>query len=225
MRRIVLVLAACNGNAPCDDVEDTCIEVRLTSESIDAIDQLELDILYGDRHGTTTTQPESGGTVELPFATSIALAIDAETDVGIVGAGKLGGNVLGTGAASTRIRPGADAKLELVLAEPAACVAGGFYCGGDKLAGDSQTLYQCNGGGVPLARGRCMHGCVVLPTEDDVCSGGPMRCVEGGFYCGGNELDGDPQTLYRCTNGAATAPERCADGCVIAPAGSDDHCR
>jgi hypothetical protein len=220
------LLVGCGGeHDPCGDVDGACVAVRVTSPTIEAIDQLELDVLYGDRHGTQATQPANGGTVALPLETSVALAITAETTVGIVAAGKLAGNVLVTGAATTSVRPDGRAAIELVLAPPADCVAGAFYCGGDKLAGDPQTLYQCNGGGVPLARGRCAFGCVVRPTEDDVCDGGPMTCQEGGFYCGGNEVDGDPSTLYRCVAGAGTAPMRCADGCVIAPAGSDDHCR
>ncbi|MBA3501722.1 MAG: hypothetical protein H0T65_15260 [Deltaproteobacteria bacterium] len=227
MRSVVLLaLVACGGDDdPCGGVDGTCVAVRVTSSTIEAIDQLELDVLYGDRHGTSATQPGGGGTVSLPLTTSVALDIEAESVVGVVAAGKLAGNVLGTGAASTTVRPDARATIELVLAEPAACVAGAFYCGGDKLAGDPQTLYQCNGGGVPLARGRCAFGCVVRPTDDDVCDGGPMTCMDGGFYCGGNELAGDPSTLYRCSGGAGTAPMRCRDGCVIAPAGSDDHCR
>lgn len=222
---IVAVLAACGDDDPCANVEGTCIAVHVSSPMIEAIDQLELDVLYGEQHGTSATQLGGGGTVDLPLSTTIALVIDAETHVGVVGAGKLAGNVLGTGAASTMVRPGTRTAMELVLAEPAVCVAGAFYCGGDKLAGDPQTLYQCNGGGVPLARGRCMHGCDVRPADDDVCLGGPMTCVDGGFYCGGNELAGDPRTLYRCSGGQPTAPMPCANGCEIAPAGRDDRCR
>lgn len=222
-------LAACGDGEtvddPCGAVTDACIAVRVTSPEIDAIDQLELDVLYGDRHGTSATQPAGGGTVALPLSTSIVLVLAGPTDVGVVAAGKRAGTVLGTGAARTNLGAGERAQLELALAPPAACVAGGLYCGGDKLAGDPETLYQCNGGGVPLARGRCAHGCLVRPTEDDACSGGPMTCVEGGLYCGGNEVAGDPRTLYRCSGGAGTAPMPCADGCVVAPAGSDDHCR
>lgn len=226
MRRLLLVLAACGDGNPCDDVDGTCITLRVSSDEIAAIDQLELDVLYGDTHGTQATQPANGGAVDLPLSTTIALAITAESPVGIVAAGKLGGAVLGTGAASTTIAPDTQASIELVLAPPAVCVAGAYYCGGDKVAGDPETLYQCNGGGVPLARGRCTHGCEVRPTEDDVCLGGPERCEEGGFYCGGNELSGDPRTRYRCgAAGEALAPMECANGCVIAPAGQDDYCR
>ena len=78
---------------------------------------------------------------------------------------------------------------------------------------------------MPLARGRCTYGCLVRPADDDACSGGPMTCIDGGFYCGGNEVDGDPQTRYRCSGGVGTAPMVCANGCVIGPPGQDDDCR
>ena len=220
------VLVACGGDDdPCANIDGACIALRVTSASVDAIDQLELDVLYGDSHGTSAAQPSGGGTVELPLQIAIAITVEAAVPVGVVAAGKLAGNVLGTGAASTELAPGAHVALTIELAPPADCVAGGRYCGGDKLAGDPETLYQCNGGGVPLARGRCTHGCVVRPTQDDVCDGGPETCVEGGYYCGGNELDGDPQTLYRCLNSVATDPMPCANGCEIAAAGTDDRCR
>jgi hypothetical protein len=93
------------------------------------------------------------------------------------------------------------------------------------LAGDPQTLYQCNGGGVPLARGVCRHGCTVRPTQDDQCDGGPEPCKEGGFYCGGDKLAGDPQSLYRCSGGVGVDRMICADGCVVAAEGFDDDCR
>ncbi len=225
MRLPLLLLAACNGGDPCDDVDGTCLSVHVTSDDVAEIDQLELDVLYGDTHGTQATQPANGGAVALPLSTTIALVLTAETPVGVVAAGKLGGAVLGTGAASTVLAPNAHASIELVLAQPVVCVAGAYYCGGDKLAGDPETLYQCNGGGVPLARGRCTHGCEVRPTEDDACLGGPERCIEGGLYCGGNEVAGDPRTLYRCSGGEGVAPMQCANGCAIGPAGQDDGCR
>lgn len=224
---LLAALVACGGGGddPCADVAGACISLRVTSATVDAIDQLELDVLYGDTHGTTATQPAGGGTAPLPLVTAIAIAVDAPVPVGVVAAGKLAGTVLGTGAASIELAPDAHVELAIELAEPAACVAGGFYCGGDKLAGDPETLYQCNGGGVPLARGRCVHGCVVMPTDDDACAGGPETCVDGGLYCGGNELAGDPRTLYVCDNGVATAPMPCPNGCMIGPPGTDDGCR
>ena len=219
---LVALVAACGDADPCDGVAGSCITLHVESATVDRIDQLELDVLYGDRHGTATT---SDGVVELPVVTSIELAADAPLEVGIVAAGKLAGVVLGTGAVQTQLTPGMHVELTVELSPLAVCHAGAFYCGGDKLAGDASTLYQCNGGGVPLARGKCIHGCVVRPTQDDVCDGGPATCQEGGFYCGGDKLVGDPQSLYRCSNGAGVERMVCSEGCVVAPAGTDDHCR
>lgn len=221
------VLAACGDGAdPCAGVAGTCLAVEIRSDTVARIDQLELDILFGDRHGTATTQAAGGAVVGLPLATAIALEDgDGDLRVGVVAAGKLGGVVLGTGAASATLAPGEHAAVAIFLVEPVACVGGGFYCGGDKVAGDPDTLYQCNEGGAPLARGVCAFGCVVNPGEDDACRGGGGPCVEGGFYCGGDKLDGDPRTLYRCAGGVGVDGVECADGCVVAPEGQDDHCR
>lgn len=222
MKRLLLLVVACGESSPCDEVADSCIALHVESATVDRIDQLELDILYGDRHDTATT---SDGVVTLPLVTSIELATNNPLDVGIVAAGKLAGVVRGTGAAQTSLAPGMHIELSIELAPLAECQAGAFYCGGDKLAGDASTLYQCNGGGVPLARGKCLHGCVVRPTQDDVCDAGPSACQEGGFYCGGDKLAGDPQSLYRCSNGVGVERTVCSEGCVVAPAGTDDHCR
>lgn len=229
MRRLALALplalAACGDVDPCADVAAACLAVHVESDTIDEIDQLELDLLYGGIHSTTTTQADGGQVIGLPLALGIRLPGTDPLAVGIVAAGKLSGVVLGTGAASATVQPGEHASIEIRLAPAEACVAGSFYCGGDKVAGDPQTLYQCNGGGVPLARGVCTAGCLVRPTDDDTCraDGGP--CVEGGRYCGGDKLDGDPQTLYTCTGGVGTNGMTCANGCVVSPPGQDDACR
>jgi hypothetical protein len=205
---------------------DTCIAVEVESATVEQIDQLELDVLYGGIHGTSSTQPAGGGVTGLPLVTAIDLDISATKPfgVGVVAAGKLSGVVLGTGAATLTLEPGAHGSIALVLAVPDNCVAGAFYCGGDKLSGDPDTLYQCNGGGVPLARGVCITGCAVRPTLDDTCHGEGV-CTEGGLYCGGNVIDGDPQILYRCMNGVGTNPRVCPNRCVIQAGGLADVCQ
>ncbi len=207
------------------------LRVDVVSATISTIDQLELDVVYGDRHATTTTQAPGGRTTPLPLSTAIVLdedvldrTGDAPLAIGVVAAGKLGASVLGTGAASASVAPGAHARMVLELSPIEDCTAGAFYCGGDRLAGDPQTLYQCNAGGVPIARGVCASGCLVRPTRDDVCRASPGVCQDGGRYCGGDKLDGDPQTLYVCMNGAGTSPVACPDGCVVRD-GVDDVCR
>ena len=219
---LALALAACGTADPCDG-KATCVTLHVSSPAVRQIDQLELDLLYGTVHSTVTTQDGAHATT-LPAETAIVLDVPAEVMLGVVAAGKLGGTVLGTGAGQVAIAPGDHAAIDLVLAPPTACVAAALYCGGDKVAGDPMTLYECDAGGVPQARGACTYGCLVRPGSDDACRGGGGTCVDGGHYCGGDKLDGDPQTLYVCSGGVGTSPMRCANGCAIV-AGSDDTCR
>lgn len=227
MRRYAAVLAlltACTDDDPCDGVA-TCVRLAISSSTVARIDQLELDIVYADHHATTTAQPDGGGTASLPLATAIVLeGIAADTRVGVVAAGKLGAGVQGTGAGALTLSPGTHATLALVLSPVENCNAGAFYCGGDRLAGDPDTMYTCNAGGVPIARGVCASGCLVRPGRDDVCRASGGVCLDGGRYCGGDKLDGDPGTLYVCQNGAGSAPTICSSGCLVRP-GNDDACR
>jgi hypothetical protein len=103
------------------------------------------------------------------------------------------------------------------------CVDGGYYCGGDKVSGNSSTLYRCNGGSAPTVVEHCGNGCEVRSGEDDVCRSGG-NCVVGGYYCGGDKVSGSAGTLYRCTGGSSgTVVRHCADGCDVRP-GEDDAC-
>ena len=219
-----LGLAGCTDDDPCAGAT-TCVRVDVGSATIATIDQLELDVVYGALHATTTTQAAGGHTTRLPLATAIVLdqAGSEPIAVGVVAAGKLGASVLGTGAGSVTVAPGRHATVQIELSPIDDCNAGALYCGGDMLAGDPGTLYQCNAGGVPLARGVCSDSCMVRPGKDDVCHGAG-GCRDGSTYCGGDKLDGDPGTLYVCMAGAGTAPTPCPRGCVVR-SGDDDVCR
>jgi hypothetical protein len=220
---VVIAVAGCTADEDvCAGRPDACIALRVDGP-IAVVDLLELDLLYGDVHATTTVQ-RPGETTAPPIVVPIELVLDEDTHVGIVAAGKLGGNVLGTGAVAVELGAVEHRALSIVLAAPQDCTAGAFYCGGDMLAGDPQTLYQCNAGGVPLARGRCRVACSVRPADDDACTD-PEPCVEGGRYCGGDKLTGDPRSLYTCTGGAGTNRMECSDGCIVRPPGQDDTCR
>lgn len=218
---LVSLVTACGDDDPCDGKAGACLSLHVDGD-LDTIDQLELDLLYGGIHSTVTTQ-RAGTTTAPPLVVAIELELSSRTHVGVVAAGKLGGNVLGTGATAVELDAGEHRTVEITLAPPDTCTAGSFYCGGDKLAGDPQTLYQCNAGGVPLARGRCRTACTVRPAADDACTD-TQTCQEGGFYCGGDKLAGDPQSLYTCTGGVGTNRRVCSDGCVVNPS-SDDTCR
>lgn len=49
------------------------------------------------------------------------------------------------------------------------CFVGGLYCGGDKISGNSSTLYRCTGTGDPAVVKHCANGCRVNPGSDDSC--------------------------------------------------------
>jgi hypothetical protein len=229
----LVLLGAC-GDAtsdPCDGIAGACIAVRVDSESVDRIDRLELDLLYGFRHATTSTAAEGGAAVALPVETAIELDLvdleqaDAFTlAVDVVAAGSLGGMVQGIGAGSATIRTGDRVSIDLALAPGSPCEDGEHHCGGAAFAGVPETLYECNEDGVPLARGRCSAGCIAHPDGDDVCRADGGACVEGAFYCGGDKLDGDPRTLYTCQDGRGVDGSECPDGCQVRP-GRDDICR
>ncbi|MEO8550777.1 MAG: hypothetical protein ABI678_12415 [Kofleriaceae bacterium] len=216
---LLLALASCATDDPCDAVTGTCVTVHIESPTVASIDQLELDLSWGDHHATTTVQAE--GTASLPLVT--AIAVDGEAPrLAVVAAGKLRVLVLGTGANAATLAD--HVELHLVLVKPGTCTAGAHYCGGDKLAGMADTLYECNAGGVPLARGVCAGGCTTMPADDDACAPVGGACQESSLYCGGDKLAGDPRTLYRCSGGVGVAVMTCATACDVNP-GANDSCR
>lgn len=229
----VLAALACAADDPdpCDAAAGACVAVRVDSDAADRIDQLELDVVYGDRHATTSTQADGGRAVPLPVVTAIDLDVTgldvapgASLTVSVVAAAKLGGLLLGSGAGSAEVTDASRADIDITLAPVQECTPGGHYCGGDQLAGDPDILYTCVEDSVPQARGVCTAGCQVRPGDDDVCRADNAPCVEGGFYCGGDKLVGDPATLYTCEGGVGVNGAPCPDGCLVRP-GRDDVCR
>jgi hypothetical protein len=105
------------------------------------------------------------------------------------------------------------------------CVDGGLYCGGDKLHGDSDTLYRCRADGTGEVVKTCAYGCEVNSGQDDACKARASDCVTGGYYCGGDKLHGDSNTLYRCeSDGTGAVVKHCSNGCKVRR-GEDDVCR
>jgi hypothetical protein len=49
------------------------------------------------------------------------------------------------------------------------CVAGGFYCGGDKVTGDPTALYKCTSGSTGTLVAQCATTCVWNNGSDDAC--------------------------------------------------------
>jgi len=215
------VVAACSSTAdPCAGMA-TCVRLDVDSLGIPEVDQLELDVVYADLHATTTTGTP-GQRVSLPF--SIPLTIDLpsplQIPIELVVAGKLGGIVVGADTGSTTVIQGNHAAIAMFLEPVQGCTEGGVYCGGTfDLLRDGETLYRCTGG-IPTFYARCSHFCSPHFADDAVCVGAGL-CRDGGTYCGGNLLDGDPGTLYVCMGFQGTTPRPCPAGCVIHGDGAD----
>jgi len=107
----------------------------------------------------------------------------------------------------------------------------GLYCGDDYVNGDANTLYRCTNGSVSVEE-VCANGCVTMSAgTNDVCAAAPPppptpSCagLANGHYCGNDYVNGDPNTLYLCMNGAASVAEVCSNGCKIMPPGYADMC-
>ncbi len=134
--------------------------------------------------------------------------------------GGSGGADAGTTSGAPDAGPDAPTHVVDAAADAAACKVTGLYCGGDDVNGDPNTLYHCNGAAAPTVAEVCKYGCIVRSAgEDDTC-----RCTPGGAYCGGDKVEGNPDTLYRCqTNGTGTVIEHCTNGCKVVP-NDDDVC-
>lgn len=118
--------------------------------------------------------------------------------------------------------PGADAGADAEAdAGPPCALGDGLYCGGHGVPGKSNELHRCTGG-VPVLEETCASDCARMPDGiDDVCA-----CALGdGLYCGGNGVNGDAASLYRCTGGVVTLEHACASGCAKMPDGINDRCQ
>lgn len=72
-------------------------------------------------------------------------------------------------AAVRKAQGGGGGATNAPAAAPATCVTGGSYCGGDKVKGDANTLYRCNGAAAPTVIQVCANGCSVNAGRDDSC--------------------------------------------------------
>lgn len=218
------LLAACStAGDPCDGAA-TCVRLDVHGTFVETIDQLTLDVVYGSHHATTTAGT-AGELVDLPVTTAIILDLPSSPtiEVDIIAAGKLRGALLGAGAASTTVQQGHQGSMLVLLGTATPCIEGALYCGGtETIFAEFGTLYRCTGG-IPIFYAKCSFSCSSLGTANGVCAGRGL-CRDGGTYCGGHALDGDPNVLYVCEEFDATAPRRCANGCVVRGDG-DDVCR
>ena len=216
------LLAACSSGDVCAGAA-TCIQLEVDSLGVHAIDQLELDVVYAGVHATTTTGT-SGEQVELPLALPIVINLPnvPVIDIDVIAAGRLRRSVIGVDAASTHVQQGYHEMLRVFLFPVSPCTEGALYCGGTSgVLADITSLYRCIEG-VPIFYARCGRGCTSYLTDQGECVGGGL-CRDGGTYCGGHVLDGDPGVLYVCSDFDGTAPQPCPRGCLVRGDG-DDAC-
>lgn len=199
----------------------TCVVIHVDSSVIHTIDQLALDLVYNGIHGAAVTGV-AGAAQSLPLTTAVILDVpgDPLIDLQLLAAGKLGGSVLGASARSLKIQPGNHESTFLELEPVDACTEGAVYCGGiDDVFVDVESLYRCTGGFLQFYA-RCPHDCTRLGEPGAACFGGGL-CREGGTYCGGDLVDGDPSTLYACHGFSGSVLMPCPDGCQVHGDGND----
>src|SRR5688572_24053020 len=136
----VLALAACGGDNtdPCDAIEGTCVAVHVATDLVPQIDNLALDLLIGGRHATAQTAETSGGAVDLPVATAVAID-PAPTDalrVDVLAGVSSLGSLRATGYATTTVTGDDHVRVDITLDAPLPCDVGATYCGGVEIPGD-----------------------------------------------------------------------------------------
>lgn len=125
------------------------------------------------------------------------------------------------GCRSATVQQGHRTSISLLLWPFERCLEGALYCGGLGLVlADTQSLYRCTGG-VPLYYARCSSGCTPFQDANGYCVGTGGRCRDGGAYCGGHALDGDPFTLYICEGSRGTEARKCSGACLVQGDGND----
>lgn len=113
-----------------------------------------------------------------------------------------------------------DAGAPPDAAGPICDLGNGLYCGGNHAPGAPNELYRCTDG-IPTLEETCAGECARYPDgQNDHCS-----CWLGnGLYCGGNGVNGNADTLYRCSDGVVTEEQACSNGCEKKPNGFNDVC-
>jgi hypothetical protein len=217
---------ACSGGSnapdPCAGASK-CLRLEIEGLLVASIDQLELDLFYGGVHDTTRLG-SAGAPISLPSETAIIFNLPGSPsiDVDAIAVARLGGAVLWAEAFSVAIQQGlpVDERLLVYNQSYRPCMEGAVYCGGTtSILAEAYTLYRCSNG-VPYFYARCTEGCTPHFGEDAECVG-LGQCRDGGTYCGGHAVDGDPNTLYVCRNFDGTSPVSCARGCQVQGDGND----
>jgi hypothetical protein len=100
---------------------------------------------------------------------------------------------------------------------------GDVYVMDDNYNGDERRAWQPH----TVSRGALgWYHLRSLPKDGGGSGGGGSGyCPNNGLYCGGDYIQGDPNTLYRCSGHELYVEQTCDSGCQWNPAGVDDACQ
>jgi hypothetical protein len=101
----------------------------------------------------------------------------------------------------------------------ATCTEGALYCGDNGPGDDADALFRCTKDHFERMQ-TCPKGCLHVAGDSDRCK---PNCANGALYCGDDDVNGDPSTLYKCVEGTLVVEQRCPNGCVTV-SGKNDHC-
>ncbi len=125
----------------------------------------------------------------------------------------------------------ADAPHEDAVAEdsaPTGVCSGkpiGSYCGSDLGIEPATALFECTGSPSPELTRSCEEGCRADSVAgNDDCYEADCTGVWDGYYCGTDQVHGNPQALYLCMSGSAVSYQTCPNDCLTQSAGIDDVC-
>ena len=111
----------------------------------------------------------------------------------------------------------------------------GVYCGSSTqngfAGGSPLTLYNCQNGAT-ASTSACAYGCYTAPSgKADGCDADPCAGVAAsgnGLYCGSSTQSGfkggNARLLYNCQGSRTAGTTTCGGNCVVAAAGTADHC-
>lgn len=135
-----------------------------------------------------------------------------------------------------RTAPGAVVALSLVVVSCESQSGGGGAGSGaaSSVTADATIATQAatgtgtqasSGGGPVCGDGTCDPGEACETCESDCGACMPIPCPhDGGLFCGGNGVGGDPEKLYVCTDGFLEVEQDCGGACQYMPLGIPDQC-
>jgi hypothetical protein len=163
---------------------------------------------YGQNNpGTLTDSPTVGAAVVFNYhpdtgsADHVAIVTQIEDDGTI---DTLSGDWNGEEGTEAQFASTSSAVLNTPSYDPTLCTTPGII--NAQIWGYVTPVGLTNGGGAPPASCSCAG-------------------LNDGNYCGGDQVGGNPNTLYQCSSGALSVLQVCTVGCKVEPGTINDRCK